>query len=192
MPMANIARASRPSAAENGHRPKRTPVPILEAETYVGVNVKRLRQGRGWSQQQLVSAVNRQLPIGFGARPWQQPTMAKIESTKNRRSVTVDEALALARALDVPLHELTLQPSAAADAETQRLWADYVAAMDAAADAVRRRVELQRALQDRGVDVDAAVDAWITDVTGRLPAEIAQDEAATATAAPRRRKGQAT
>lgn len=181
MRMANTAR-TRAKAATTTGRPNRTPVPFLDAETHIGANVRRLRKGRGWSQQQLANATNRQLPTEFGVKLWQQPTMAKIESTTNRRPVTVDEALALARALDVPLHELLLEPSAAGDAETERLWAEYVAGMQAAMEAANQERELERKLRDRGVDVAARMDAWITDVTGRQPADIAAEGAQNSTA----------
>lgn len=63
-------------------------------------NVKRIRSERGWTQAQLaerLAALN--YPIG-------QPTLAKVE--KGNRKISVDDAIALAIALNVPPLNLLL------------------------------------------------------------------------------------
>lgn len=146
-------------------------MPLLHAEVHLGANVQRLRKSRGWSQQQLANAVNRQVATEFGARSWQQPTVAKIESRTTRRTVTVTEALALAAALGVSLDELVTEPAAAQSLEIERLWLDYVAAMQAEAQAMQEQQRVAALLAAKGVDVRGRVDEWVQSMRSKADEE---------------------
>ncbi len=67
-------------------------------EAVFGLHVRRLRQERGWSQEEVAARVRRR------GRPWRQSTQAKIESAQ--RPVRLGEAAALADVFEMPLDRL--------------------------------------------------------------------------------------
>ena len=95
----------------------------LGSEENIARRIKLLRQRAGLSQEQLAKRLERlgvQMP---------QSSISKIEvpveaGKGKRRDITVDEALALAKALDVPFSDLVLPLDVVADLHLHRLAAD--------------------------------------------------------------------
>ena len=82
-------------------------------EVIAGQRVRALRQGEGWSQQELADRMARE---GF---PWRQTTATKTETAA--RPLRIDEAVALARVFDVQIGYLLKTRQATEDATIQRL-----------------------------------------------------------------------
>jgi transcriptional regulator with XRE-family HTH domain len=71
---------------------------------FVGPNVRRFREARNWTQQELVERLKE---LGVRETGWDQPKIHRLESGKRQR-VTLEDAFELAMALDVsPLHLMT-------------------------------------------------------------------------------------
>lgn len=95
----------------------------LAAEDHIARRLETLRAQAGLSQEGLarrLEALGVQMP---------QSSISKIEGPMKtgkgkRRDITVDEAVALAKALDVPLTELLLPDNALADLRLHRILAD--------------------------------------------------------------------
>ncbi|MGY1691868.1 helix-turn-helix transcriptional regulator [Geodermatophilus sp. SYSU D01105] len=95
----------------------------LGSEENIARRIKRLRQRAGLSQEQLakrLEALGVQMP---------QSSISKIEvpveaGKGKRRDITVDEALALAKALGVTFSDLVLPLNAIADLHLHRILAD--------------------------------------------------------------------
>lgn len=88
----------------------------LASEAALAEWVKAERVRRGWSQETLAKKVEAILGGGFP-----QSAVSKIEKQRGRRSITVDEAIALAQVFEVPLAKLLLPPSVARDEHLHRL-----------------------------------------------------------------------
>lgn len=76
-------------------------VPLPTAEELAGRLLRLLRQGRGWSQQEVAARMKR-----FGYN-WQQSTVGKIEAAQ--RPLRVNELADLAIIFDIPVTQL-LEP----------------------------------------------------------------------------------
>jgi len=70
-----------------------------EFDKQVGQNVAAIRQGKGWTQNELLRRMQAKRPMG-----WWQQTVAKVES--GARVIKFSEAVDLAAALEVDVQEL--------------------------------------------------------------------------------------
>lgn len=77
----------------------------LASENALALRIADERKRRGLSQEDLARRVEAVLGGGFP-----QSAISKIEKGRGRRAITVDEALAFSRVLDLPLSELLMPP----------------------------------------------------------------------------------
>lgn len=106
----------------------------LASEDALAARIAAERRRRGMSQEQLASAVEEILGGGFP-----QSAISKIERPRGRRAITVDEALAFSRVLQIPLVDLML-PAAVALTARVREAVEQAAQIKANYDAVGRRL----------------------------------------------------
>lgn len=92
----------------------------LGGEGHLARGLERARRAKGWSQERLSKELT------SAGMPMHQSAISKIERPANggRRAVTVDEALALARVLDLTLAELVLPDGALLSARAAQALAD--------------------------------------------------------------------
>lgn len=171
----------------------------IESEDALARRVKVERERRGWSQETLARRVEDVLGGGFP-----QSAVSRIEKGRGRRSITVEELLALSDVFGIPFDELLLPADVAADRELYRLldaaadahWRVKVA-QDAEAMAVQQILnhflehpELREAWERHQDDTPGGPiygEEWLHEaIRAAMPVEVAQE------AAPPRRKTKAT
>jgi transcriptional regulator with XRE-family HTH domain len=74
--------------------------PAVDSETLAGRQLRRMREGRGWSRREVAERLE---PFGYH---WHQTVIAKIESAE--RPLRLNEALDLASVFGVPLTDLVM------------------------------------------------------------------------------------
>jgi transcriptional regulator with XRE-family HTH domain len=95
------------------------PIRNITPSSYVGLQVRKFRSARGWSQQKLADRLHE---LGAKSTGWSQTKINKLERGRLTR-VLVDDVIELALALDVsPLYLLT--PTSAHDEQgnTFKVW----------------------------------------------------------------------
>lgn len=102
------------------------------SEEALARRIRDERMKRGLSQEKLARAVEEFIGPGFP-----QSAVSKIEQDHNRRSITVDEAIALAKVFEIPLEDLLLPPAVELDERLAVLLGD----------AGRARTHIERALR---------------------------------------------
>lgn len=128
-----------------GSRMVRTSTGRLDA--VVGMNVRQLREARGWRQIDVASRM-----AGLGHEQWRDATVAMVEG--GNRNVRLDEVADLARVLDTTLVELLGGAPAT----------DVVGDLDAMAAAAERTETERRFMQTfwrRGLGLGRASDAEV-------------------------------
>jgi transcriptional regulator with XRE-family HTH domain len=87
----------------SGKKQEKTPArPLSTPEDAVARGIREARRRRGWTQQNLA---DRLAAIGY---PLDRSTLAKLETTKKARGISLNDALAIAAALGIaPVHLLT-------------------------------------------------------------------------------------
>lgn len=120
-------------------------VVALGREDYLAERIKTEREARGWSQERL------SVEMGKGGCPIHQSAISKIEKPARggRRAITVEEAIAFSRVLDIPLVELVLPAEAMGNASILKDFADGPALGRAADGAQMRYREVVERLAQR-------------------------------------------
>jgi transcriptional regulator with XRE-family HTH domain len=94
--------------------PRQNPRPDTSAEAIVARNVQWRREARGWSMAELASR------MAAAGSPVNQTAIHKIEKGEPRRTISLNEALALAQAFGITVAELLTSPEATIYSDTER------------------------------------------------------------------------